>query len=337
MPAVARAVLDAKTRTLVQALLRKDLPAVGTVVIGDVAVRDGELLWELEEDGPGVIQDVIPRALAFLLDLARRLSPPSDLPGRVAENLATEPEWRVRLESVRVLAAHTGHAAARAALSRACGDERAEVRLEAALARGGEEARATLVEIALLASTDDALAARAVARLDEGTPRDVLLRLLGSALRTRRAATAVACLGRLGALGGSEVVHALQEVLAIEGGELAAAAVRALGACGTTEAEPSLLEALGHAEAPVRVAAAEALGRVGSIAAVLPLQEAADGHRFDGELRRACRQAVAQVQARLPGASPGQLSLAAGDEGRLSLAEPDASGRVSIAESHEPR
>ena len=40
-------------------------------------------------------------------------------------------------------------------------------------------------------------------------------------------------------------------------------------------------------------------------------------------------QAVAAIQSRLPGASPGQLSLAATDAGALSLAE-DESGRLSL-------
>jgi hypothetical protein len=47
-------------------------------------------------------------------------------------------------------------------------------------------------------------------------------------------------------------------------------------------------------------------------------------------LRKAAREAVAQIQSRLGGASPGQLSLAGGDGGALSLAEEDPRGQVSV-------
>jgi len=78
------------------------------------------------------------------------------------------------------------------------------------------------------------------------------------------------------------------------------------------------------------VAAARALGRVGSAAAVAPLKEA-EARRREPDLTRAARQAIAEIQARLPGASPGQLSLASGETGSLSLAE-DERGRLSLKE-----
>ena len=47
-------------------------------------------------------------------------------------------------------------------------------------------------------------------------------------------------------------------------------------------------------------------------------------------LGAAARQAVAQIQSRLTGATPGQLALADGDAGQLSLAAEDAHGWVSM-------
>jgi HEAT repeat protein len=88
------------------------------------------------------------------------------------------------------------------------------------------------------------------------------------------------------------------------------------------------------------VAAAEALGRSGTVAAVLPLKRAAELSKGI-ELRRAARQAVAEIQSRLPGASPGQLSLSSSEAGRLSLAQAEAGqlsfptgeqGQLSLAE-----
>ncbi|HYU31630.1 MAG TPA: HEAT repeat domain-containing protein [Thermoanaerobaculia bacterium] len=57
------------------------------------------------------------------------------------------------------------------------------------------------------------------------------------------------------------------------------------------------------------------------------------------ELQRAARQAIAEIQSRLPGASPGQLSLAGTEAGQLSLAQieegqlslvPEKAGRLSL-------
>jgi hypothetical protein len=61
---------------------------------------------------------------------------------------------------------------------------------------------------------------------------------------------------------------------------------------------------------------------------VLPLKEIEARHR-DEATRRAAREAVAAIQARLAGASPGQLSLAAADAGALSVAD-DETGRLTL-------
>ena len=74
----------------------------------------------------------------------------------------------------------------------------------------------------------------------------------------------------------------------------------------------------------------EVLGHVGSAADVLPLQQAAERFTLDLELRRAARQAIAEIQSRLQGAAPGQLSLAGVDMGQLSLAGNEA-GQLSLA------
>lgn len=78
------------------------------------------------------------------------------------------------------------------------------------------------------------------------------------------------------------------------------------------------------------MAAANALGRIGSVAAVLPLREAAERSWLDRELRRVTRLAIAEIQSRLQGASPGQLSLAQAEAGQLSLATNPA-GQLSFS------
>lgn len=69
---------------------------------------------------------------------------------------------------------------------------------------------------------------------------------------------------------------------------------------------------------------------MGSAAAVPPLRELASEHPFDLGLRRASRQAIAQIQSRLVGVAPGQLALAGSESGQLSLAEENAQGWVSL-------
>ena len=48
------------------------------------------------------------------------------------------------------------------------------------------------------------------------------------------------------------------------------------------------------------------------------------------EVVQAAWQAIAEIQARLPGASPGQLSLATAETGQLSLAPADQAGELSL-------
>jgi HEAT repeat protein len=130
----------------------------------------------------------------------------------------------------------------------------------------------------------------------------------------------------------------LARVLAVEDGPLAITAAQALGASGSPAAEAPLVRALAQSASDVAAAAAEALGSVGSAAAVLALKEAADSTGASTGLRRAARQAVAEIQSRLQGASPGQVSLAEGEAGQLSLAGEDPVGRVTLADQRsDPR
>jgi hypothetical protein len=132
-----------------------------------------------------------------------------------------------------------------------------------------------------------------------------------------------------------EVVAPLGRALAEEDDALVVSAAQALGAIGDPAAEPPLIAALDREGPAVWPAIAEALGKVGTATAVAPLREMAGRFPFDLGLRRASRQAIAEIQSRLTGATPGQLALADGGSGQLSLADEGVEGRVSMAAEAE--
>lgn len=284
----------------------------------------------------GEIRAVIPlQRLSFilphLLELGQRLAQPLDVLQRVAENAREDPEAGVRLQNLLVLVHELpGNPMTIEALRTACSDASPEIRLRAAKELG-PEGRDILLEFAE-SREDDAFSAGAVSILDRELPVERMKAILDHAQDERSIQTARACLEVLGRRGDAAAVDMLAEVLAFEStletDELAVAAAQALEATGNPAAEPPLIPALQSEHADLRVAAANALGRVGSVAAVLPLEEAESFLR-DAELRRAARQAIAEIQARLPGASPGQLSMAEVETGQLSLA-PEA-GQLSYA------
>lgn len=308
---------------LVSALLdeetRRRLSALG----GRLELSSGELrVRELDS--------AVPRVLPPLLDLARRLSGPLDVPRRLAENARQDPLPKVRLHNLLVLLRELPDDPATAAALRAArSDPSPEVRLRMAKALGAE-GHGILRELAE-GMEDDAVTAEAVSALGRELPFESACAILEQASKRRRLRTAQACLRAIGRSEGPGAVDVLAEAMARERGDLASAAAQALGVTGSLAAEAPLIQALQRQHADLRVAAADVLGRIGTAAAVLPLKEAAERHPLDLDLRRTARQAIAGIQSRLQGASPGQLSLAGAEAGQLSLAGAEA-GQLSLAE-----
>lgn len=299
---------------------------------------DGESLWdkELELVGGEIRAETsdpqLPAILPILLEVGRRFAQPVDVARRLAENAGQDPTAGVRLANLLLLVREfPGEPGTVEALRAACSDPSPEIRLRAA-EKLGAEGRDVLVNLAE-SEVDDAVSEQAVAILGEDLAFERATAILRLALRRRRLGTARVCVEALGRHG-EAAVEMLAKVTAREQGELAAAAAQALGETGSLTAEPSLIQALQHENMEVQVAAAKALGRVGSAAAVLPLKAAAERSSRDEDLRRATRQAIAEIQSRLPGASPGQLSLAGAEVGQLSLAQAEA-GQLSLATGPE--
>lgn len=301
------ALLDVKTRRL---LLQID-------VVGELEIHNGVV-------SARVTDRTLPEILPLFLELGQRFTTGSDIVRRMASIARKDPEAGVRLRSLLLLAReHRGEQITVDTLRAACKDASAEVRLRAAAALGAE-GRNVLAELAET-SEDDSLCAEAVSALDRFLPVKRMKAILNRSLKEGHLQTARACLGALGRRGDA-ALHRLAQVLEGERDEVAAAAALALGETGEAEAEPPLLRALRHGSPEVRGAAATALGRIGSIAAVLPLRQAAEEDRG---LRRVARQSIAEIQSRLQGASPGQLSLAPTEAGQLSLAT-DPAGQLSL-------
>lgn len=285
-------------------------------------ISSGELRASLSDEN---IADVLP----LLLDIGRRLTRPLDIPRRLADNAHEDPVPEVRLHNLLLLVRELPKETSTAeALQTARSDPSPGIRLRIAKELG-DEGRDILRELAK-GLEDDAVSAEAVSSLGGKLPFERTRNILERAVRRRFLQTARACLELIGRSGAATAVEVLAEVLEQDYGELAPAAAQALGATGNPAAEAPLLQALEREDAELRVAAADALGRVGTATAVLPLKELADRFLI-GEIRRAARQAIAEIQSRLQGASPGQLSLAGAEAGQLSLAS-DPAGQLSLGD-----
>jgi HEAT repeat protein len=317
-----RAILDADVRRSLLALF----------IETKFVIAGGRLRAEVPFSPTGELHHVaLTRALPPLLDVCRRLRRP-DMVEPLARNAEVDPADEVRLRNlITLIREHPDHPRTEQVLLTACADRCAQVRVRAAIALG-DRGLATLRDVA--EGVDDVAAARAIGALGTHLGADMARDILGHALRTRELKTAGACLVALGHRGGRDALGLLAKVMNLEEGELAVAAAEALAATGLPGAEPPLVAGLARATPALRLAAAQALGRVGSASAVLPLKEVEARHAGEAGFRRAAREAIAQIQARLPGASPGQVSLAADEAGKLSLVE-DERGRLSLPHPDE--
>jgi HEAT repeats len=313
LPALVYAFLDAETRGI---LLRLNQEGVLTI-------SGPEIGLDLAEGDEGLL----PGELPLLLKVAERLSDRHQTPERLATNARQDPLPGVRLKNLLCLVRELGeHPLVDETLRAACADLDPEVRLRAAAVLGRDGAE-ILLEMTEDMGVSDAWAAAAVTALGLNLPFDRAAATLDRALHGHRYETARACIEAL-RHHGKAAVEPLVKPLMVDAGMVAAAAARALGALEASSTEGLLVRALWRSAPGLRLAAAEALGRAGSVAAVPPLKQIAENNE-EPEFRQAARQAIARIQARLPGASPGQLSLAAAEAGQLSLAGSGA-GRLSF-------
>jgi HEAT repeat protein len=298
---VVFAVLDAETRRRVSLLLAGKLSVGSQIVAVRATVVDGVLTVEARKRRVDAAE--LNAILLAVLELAGRLTAPPGVARRLARNLLRDPEAGVRLNVLTTLAReYSKHPATRRALLAARKDASPEVRLRAALALG-EDGRETLLALVANEGADDACAARAVTALGEDLPIAEAARLLRPAVDSGHVETAIGCL-------------------------------EVLGNRGVATQEDEMLAALHSPVDAVRTAAARALGRAGTVAAIQDLRALSQSE--SPVARGAARQAIAEIQSRLPGAGPGQLTLAAGEAGALSTAS-DQPGALSLLDAEHGR
>ncbi|MET0556500.1 MAG: HEAT repeat domain-containing protein [Vicinamibacteria bacterium] len=324
-PATVRALFTADVRVRMRRML-----ALG----GAVHVRGGALVAELRG---GMTHDAsLAARIQVLLEAAQGLAPGTSDESRLAEIARRDPIEDVRAKALESLATEAaGHALTRPALRDATRDASHAIRLQAATALG-DEGREVLYALASDPAVADAIAVGAVEALGSHLtlPRaQPLLEAAAADLRVPLARALLRWMGRGDAAEAGVVASLLarrlgrdSSAMSAKGGEIAVAAVEALAETGVPAAEGPLIEALRSGVPGVPPAAARGLGRVGTARAVPPLR---DAEERGGETRRAAREAIALVQSRLTGATPGQVSLAAGEAGQVSVAGA-MDGRVSL-------
>jgi hypothetical protein len=328
-PAFDETVCARGPEILVTALLdRRARPAVFELVNRGGSVLDGTLRTcepRLRiEDLPGVVEG--------LLEITAHLRRPADVVERLCAIAREDPQLGARLHALSLL---TGRLAddprVRVLCSELLNASEEGLRLDAA-AFLGSEGREALLAIARNVPGDNPHAVRAIRKLGRRLTSDEAGGILDAARRADCRDVALAVIDALALIGDEGALRHLPTVRALTDAELAVAVVTALGRSGNPAAEDRLKSALDDDRPDVTRAAIEALGRVGTVSAIEWLRRvAAVGER---SLRGPARQAMAAIQSRLPGASPGQLSIATGEEGQLSIADARG-GRVSL--SADPR
>lgn len=293
-PILLCALFDAGARRLVAGLFESRVETEDGVELGLLCrTRIGDRTLTIDHEG-----DLSAQAVQGALRAARCLVSTEDAAAAAAANLRRETDPRLRVHVLRTLiAAAPTHAATEEAVREALTDGAEAMRLEAALA-SGEAGRPVLHALAAADDTPEAVLARTVTALEADLSSQELRALLAKAIARRRTQAAIACV----------------ELLAFR---------------GPSETDP-LLRALKCADPGVVVAAAQALGaHAESREAVIALREAQVLAPADRDLADAVRQSVSAIQLRLEKAGAGQLSVAGGETGTVSLAD-DPRGRVAI-------
>lgn len=288
---------------------------------GSLEQRVVELTWNT---------DRLKALLDETLAAARVLQEIRDAVAAVADNAEQDPDPGVRARCLTtLLSEQPTHPRTVAALEMALSDESEVVRVVAAIALG-ERGVPVLVEIATKECGDEGSAARAIATLGRRLPTERVLAILDSSILRGRWTVTLAAIGALARVDDQRALDRLQALLRDANEESAIAAARALGQTQSPALEAPLIEALDSESLAVRQAAIRALAWVGGPVSLARLRALAADKSLGRDLVRVAHETLAAIQARLPHAAAGQVSLADSEIGHVSLVERDEQGRVSL-------
>lgn len=316
-PGALVATLDEPTRVAVRQALESG-----------ITVESGKIEREL----PRFVTDpqTLVRTGSELLDLARQLATPHNVPGKLAANAGRDADPAVRHRNLEVLVeSFVDRPETAEAARRALDDVDPDVRLMAGRFLG-LEGHPTLLALAADLDVPEPTAVAALDALGGAPPIEPLAMVLDQTAPAGRFLVARAAAAALGRCRNPRVGTAIAAHLTSPDTALAAAVATAMGASGDPSCAAPLAGALTSHSGDVRAAAAQALAAVGTVDSVAPLRQAMGEHPLDLGLRRAALVAVAAIQARLTGAAPGQLTLPDSEAGALSLAGQQA-GEVTLA------
>ncbi len=315
----ALAVLNGATRSIVRDVFaRREV----TVRVGAIQHAVGRWMKEAAELR-SCLEDLVRLAGSLVLL-------PGEVPERLARNAASDDLDSVRLRNLEVLHRRfQGTEIAREAFLKAVEDRSLEVRLAGGVYLGDLK---LLARLAGIETVDVSIRLRALRHLVDAADAEQTGPLLERLLSTPVPLLLKGVVAGIRQLRYRPAVPKLIVLLGRADAETARATAETLGRIGDASAEPALLSLLERGEKAVQIAAARALGQVGTVQAVESLLAQTPG-LLDSELKRAAREAVGAIQARLGNAECGRLSLAglAANGGALSLGREEA-GALSFEE-----
>jgi hypothetical protein len=264
-----------------------------------------------------------------LLELARRLRTPEDVAARLAHNATSDPLPAVRLRNLTTLAERFPAREDTVLAMRESLTAESDVLRCFAASHLGAEGRGVLEALAR-GHTEESIAGRALEALGDSLSFETAAAALDRALARGQWALAAAATAALGSCRDPRATARLLVLLGARDPDLACRAAVALAGRTDPAAQPALLGALQSDNQALRVAAVAALHACGTVAAVAPLRELIAAHTLDVTLRKAALAAVAAIQARAFGASPGQVALADQLAGAVTLATASAPGKLEL-------
>jgi len=295
-----RAVLDADARAAA-------LNAFS--MLQKLRIEDGVALWRF--DGPLYAVESLETALDRMIPAVKGFVLASADVGRIAEHVATDPSAGVRLRCLELLVrTFPNRAETAAAIRSGFADTDGEVKLVAA-SRLGEEGWAVILE-STGAAQPEPVRERAIREIGRQFPFEQAMPILRRAIADPMVNVRIAAIETLAEHHPEELVKvAVRSGAPFEVQQALLAAASKVGA----KAELVLLALAERGDDAIRFDAIVSLASVGTVAAIPRLREIGVA-----ALKNIIETTVAEIQARLEGAEPGQLT----------ISEPKGAGALAL-------